>query len=165
MRRACLVGAIAASSLVIGVAASSAKSHHKTTTSSVSGKCKQSMSIAVPAGESSVLADATNGNMYGTSTCSGKAGVVSFPFSVASSGDIVGTMTIYNGTGSLKGSVDLSEGSSTPPTAYTFGTAALAGTFKVKSGTGSWAGATGKGTFACATPDSIHYTCTLKLKG
>jgi hypothetical protein len=167
MRRICLVGAVAASMLVVGVATSSAKkSHHKTTTpvATLKGTCKLAMSIVVPTGETVVLQDATNGTMYGTSTCSGKSGVVSFPFNVASSGDTVGSMTLYSGTGSLKGTADLSETSSSPPTPYVFGNAVFSGTFKVKKGTGSWAGASGHGTFACVTPDSIHYNCTLKLK-
>jgi len=171
MRRICLVGAVAASLLAVGVATSSAKGHHHKTTKptktappALKGTCKLAMSIVVPTGETVVLQDATNGTMYGTSTCSGKSGVVSFPFNVASSGDTVGDMTLYNGTGSLRGSADLSETSSSAPTPYVFGNAVLSGTFKVKKGTGSWAGASGHGTFACATPDSIHYNCTLKLK-
>ena len=178
MTRRILVGAaVAASSLAVGVAASSAKAHHhnpKPTKpskpapkpTSFSSNCKLSLSVAVPAGQSSVEADAQSGTMYGPSSCTGVgAGVVSFPFSVANSGDIVGNSTAYYATGSVTGAVDLSETSSAPPTPYAFGNTDLAGTLKITKGTGSFAGVKGSGTFACTTSDSIHYSCTLKVKG
>lgn len=164
MRRACLVGAIAASSLVIGVAASSAKSHKTSKPTTMKSTCHESLSVAVPAGQSGVLADSSSGTMFGTQTCSkAGAGVISFPFSVASSGDIVGKATAYFATGTVTGKVDLSETSSAPPTPYAFGNADLTGTYKVTKGTGADAGISGNGTFTCSTPDSIHYSCTLKL--
>jgi len=174
LRRIGLVGAvIAASSLAVGVAESSAKSHHKKpappapTTQALKSTCKLAMSVAVPAGATGVLADPSSGTMYGSMKCSGAgAGVVSFPFNVADSGDTVGNMTGYTGLGSITGAVDLSQTSSAPPTPYVFGNAAFNGTFKIKSGTGAYKGVKGSGTFtSCTTPDSIHYSCTLKLKG
>ena len=173
MRRICLVAAVAVSSLAIGVAASSAKSHHhkpvpkpKPMPTMVKTSCRLGMTVAVPTGGSSVLADATSGTMYGPISCSkGGPGVVSFPFTVATSGDIVGKITAYYAAGSVTGNVDLSETSSTPPTPYVFGNADLSGTLKVTKGTGAYAGFTGTGTFTCTTPDSIHYACTLSVKG
>jgi hypothetical protein len=177
MRRICLVGAIAVSSLAIGVATSSAKGHHhktgKTAPTTPAPKptvikttCHLALTIAVPAGGSSVLADATSGTMYGPISCSkGGAGVVSFPFTVASSGDIVGKSTAFYAAGSVVSNVDLTETSSAPPTPYVFGNAAFTGMGKITHGTGAYAGLTGSGAFTCTTPDSIHYSCILKVKG
>ena len=176
MNRRILVGAaVAASSLAVGVAASSAKPHHHKAKPpkppapkpiSVSTSCKLSMSVAVPAGQSSVVADSQSGTMFGPISCSkGGPGVVSFPFTVANSGDIVGKITAYYAAGSVTATVDLSETSSAPPTPYAFGNAAFAGTSKITKGTGAYAGLTGSGAFTCTTPDSIAYSCSLKVKG
>jgi hypothetical protein len=83
---------------------------------------------------------------------------------VASSGDIVGKLSIFGPSGSVTGKTDLSETSSSPPTPYSFGNGVFAGTFKITGGTGSYKGVSGNGTFTCTTPDSIHYSCTLKVK-
>jgi hypothetical protein len=160
---------IAAGSLAIGVATSDATGHHIASSAAAAAptklkvKCKASMSVAVPAGQTVVLQGATKGTMYGSLKCSGGInGAVSFPFKVASSGDIVGNLTGFTGTGAVTGAVNLAETSSAAPTPYVFGNANLAGTFKIKSGQGTFKGVTGKGTLKCATSDSIHYTCTLK---
>lgn len=173
-RRICLVGALLAlCSLAFGVAFAGAKGSHKTkkptvpTTVTVKSTCKFTMTGVPAAGDTGVLPDAQSGNMYGPIKCSsgGGTGVVSFPFTVADTGDLVGKMTGFFAAGSATGKVDLSESSSSLPTPYQFGNASLSGTFKFVSGTGNDKGITGKSTsFTCATPDSVHYSCTLKLK-
>lgn len=171
-RRICLVGALLAiCSLALGVATAGAKGHHKKhkptpKPTTITSSCKLSLTVVPAAGDTAVLPDPQSGNMFGPIKCSGAGtGVASFPFTVADSGDIVGKMTGFFGTGSATGAVDLTESSSSLPTPYEFGNADLTGTFKVKSGTGTDKGITGKSTsFTCSTPDSVHYSCTLKLK-
>jgi hypothetical protein len=176
-RRICLVGALLAiCSLALGVATAGAKSHHhhpkkpkpapKPKPTTITSSCTLGLTVVPAAGDTAVLPDPQSGNMYGPIKCSGAgSGVASFPFTVADSGDIVGNMTGSFGTGTVTGAVDLTESSSSLPTPYEFGNADLTGTFTVKSGTGTDKGVTGKSTtFTCSTPDSVHYSCTMKLK-
>jgi hypothetical protein len=178
-RRICLVGALLAiCSLALGVATAGAKGHHhkkptpapkpapKPKPTTITSSCSLGLTVVPAVGDTAVLPDPQSGNMYGPLKCSGAGtGVSSFPFTVADSGDIVGNMTGYFATGSVTGAVDLTESSSALPTPYEFGNADLTGTFKVKSGTGTDKGVTGQSTtFTCSTTDSVHYSCTLKVK-
>ena len=159
-----LVGtAIAAAPFVVGIGVASAAGG----SSAVVLKCHISVSAVPPPGSNMVEQPPSQGFQYGTAHC-GKAGagVEAASFKVADSGDTVGNYTQYFGTGSVHGKFDLtpSEGSGSL-SSTSFESESWVGTVTVTGGTGSWAKSSGKkGVLKCTSADSIHLSCTEKLK-
>jgi hypothetical protein len=127
--------------------------------------CSSKTSTSIPAGETSVAPPLQQGDDYGTISCAKLfgAGVQKDAFVVPASGDTVAKYWLYFGAGTLHGTYDLSpqgEPANFLETDWT-------GTMKVLGGTGAYKGVTGTGTMTCKTLDSVHTTCTdkLKLKG
>jgi hypothetical protein len=165
--------AVAVSSLALGVASPSAKTHktHKkvpkeAATITVKSTCKIGMTLAIPAGATDVTPPVDSGQMFGPESCSGGLGngFASFTFTTADTGDLVGPFSQVLPTGGLTGSLDLAETNSLPPSPYAFGNADLGGTLKITGGLGADKKAKGNATFVCTTPDSIHYVCLEKAK-
>ncbi|HUA02983.1 MAG TPA: hypothetical protein VMB27_03700 [Solirubrobacteraceae bacterium] len=159
-----LVGtAIAAAPFVVGIGVASAAGG----SSSVVLKCHISVSAVPPPGSNSVDQPPSQGFQYGTVHCgSAGTGVEAASFKVPDSGDTVGNYTQYFGTGSVHGKFDLtpSEGSG-DISSTSFTSESWVGTVTVTGGTGSWAKASGKkGVLKCTSGDSVHLTCTEKLK-
>jgi hypothetical protein len=172
-RRICLVGtALAAVPFAIGIPVATATS--KSAASKPAGKasvvkCHLSLGTLPPPGAASVDQPPSQGVQYGTVHCAHASfgrGVAQDTFKVPDSGDTVGTYAEYFGGGSIHGKFDLSpqEGSGTI-SATSFESESWTGTVTVTGGTGTLAKATGKtGVMKCTSDDSVHLTCTEKLK-
>jgi hypothetical protein len=142
---------------------------NKTSTKPVVLKCHMSMSAIPPAGSSQVDQPPAQGSAYGNVHCPTKSvggGVVADTFKVPDSGDTVGSYAQYFGTGSIHGKFDLTpaEGSGSL-SATSFESESWTGTVTVTGGTGAFKGAAGKkGTLNCTSDDTVHLTCTEKIK-
>jgi hypothetical protein len=166
---------VTAASLVVGVgmalAASPKKASAKSPTKPITLRCKVSLTTEPAAGSNTVDQGASQGSQYGPTHCSRSAfggGVEAASFTVADSGDTVGTYTQYFGAGTIKGAFDLTPGESPPPSSgSTFQSQTWTGTLTVTGGTGVYKGIKGKknsGVMNCSSADSVHLTCTEKVK-
>jgi hypothetical protein len=163
---------VMAASLAVGVgmafAANPKKASGKTTTKATTLHCSVSLTTEPPAGSNAVAQPSSQGNMYGPIHCSTKGfggGVESAPFTVPDSGDTVGKYTAYFKTGSITGSFDWTPQEQSDLS--NFGGQAWQGTMTVTGGTGLFKGIVGKkgsGVENCTSPDSVHVTCTAKIK-
>jgi hypothetical protein len=171
-RRICLVGtAIAAVPFAVGMSVATAATKSTTTpaTKAIVVKCHLSLGTVPPPGSPAVDQPPSQGAQYGTVHCGGAAfgwGVEKDSFKVPDSGDTVGSYVQYFGGGSIRGKFDLtpSEGSG-DLTGTGFSSEAWTGTVTVTGGTGTLAKAAGKkGTLKCTSGDSVHLTCTEKIK-
>jgi hypothetical protein len=170
-RRICLVGtAIAAVPFAVGLSVATAAS--KTTPAkpkTVVLKCHISVGTVPPPGSAAVDQPPSQGVQYGTVHCPGASfggGVEKSTFTVPDSGDTVGSYAQYFSGGSIHGKFDLSpqEGSG-DLTTVGFSSESWTGTVTVTGGTGTLAKASGKkGTLNCTSGDSVHLTCTERLK-
>ncbi|HUE25576.1 MAG TPA: hypothetical protein VMP89_02295 [Solirubrobacteraceae bacterium] len=164
--------AVMAASLAVGVgmafAASPKKGSGKKAAKPTTLNCSVSLTTEPPDGSNSVAQPASQGNMYGPIHCSTKGfggGVESAPFTVPDSGDTVGTYTAYYKAGTISGAFDW-----TPETQSDlsgFESQTWQGTVTVTGGTGVYKGIKGKNTTGvenCTSPDSVHMTCTEKIK-
>ncbi|MDQ6806441.1 MAG: hypothetical protein M3065_16075 [Actinomycetota bacterium] len=125
-------------------------------------RCGLAFSVQVSPTDSTVTQGATKGKHAGAVKCRAKelgTGVEFDSFTTDGAGDISGTWQEWFNTGSVYGSYTLAPNESRPPTAQSFAAASYTGGFTIKGGTGADAKTTGKGTMACATPNSIQYTC------
>jgi len=171
-RRICLVGtAIAAVPFAVGISVATAAS--KTTTpkpavKAVVLKCHMSLSTVPPPGSAAVDQPPSQGAQYGSVHCRGGSfgfGVEKSTFKVPDSGDTVGSYVQYFGGGSIRGKFDLSPDESGDVSSTDFTSESWTGTVTVTSGTGTLAKASGKkGVLKCTSGDSVHMTCTEKLK-
>jgi hypothetical protein len=170
--RICVVGtAIAVVPFAVGlsVAGAATKKPTKPAVKTVALKCHISLGTLPPAGSAAVDQPPTEGAQYGTVRCGGPgfgSGVQRNTFKVPDSGDTVGNYAQYFGGGSIHGKFDLApqEGSGSLSSS-SFQSEAWTGTVTVTGGTGVFAKATGKkGTLSCTSDDTVHLTCTEKLK-
>jgi hypothetical protein len=165
-RRILLVGSALAIAVpfVVGIGVAGAAS---TATKPVVLKCHMSLSAVPPAGSSQVNQPPAQGNQYGAVHCpSIGGGVEATSFNVPDSGDTVGSYIQYFGTGSIRGKFDLTpqEGSGSL-SATSFESESWVGTLTVTGGTGPYAKAAGKkGVMKCTSDDTVHLTCTEKVK-
>jgi hypothetical protein len=169
MRRISLAGMLSAVCVlalgIIGPAVAGAKSTKTKKSATTKVTCKLLVSDAIPADAVVITPPLSKGDQYGTSKCGKVSGLASDTFALQDSGDITGKLLQLSTAGSLKGSYDLTQAATQPlPTPYTFGNADYTGTVKITGGTGTYAKAKGKGTIACDTLDSIHYSCVEHLK-
>jgi hypothetical protein len=178
-RRSYIAGAaVVVVSLIIGgaaMAAASTKHHHKHHVKPKPKptvelyRCSSAPITVPPPGQASSPQPASSGQQYGTVSCSTTGfgnGVMSDAFTVPDSGDLTGTFTQYFSTGTVSGTFDVSPTESQPIGSDTFTAQSYSGTAAVTSGTGAFAGTKGKdnkGTMACDTQDSVHYTCTQNI--
>jgi len=94
--------------------------------------------------------------------------MIASSFTIPDSGDTVGTYVDYLQAGSVHGAFVLTpqEGSGTL-TPANFESENWTGTLTVVGGTGVYKGIKGKkdtGVLNCTSPDSVHLTCTEKIK-
>lgn len=159
------VTAVMASSLAVGVGlavAATPKATHLT--------CHLSLTTAAPAGSNVVTQPAPQGSQYGPAHCPRAGfggGVMSDSFTVPDSGNTMGTYTQYFSAGSVKGSFVLTPDEGTPTSVGSFESQSWTGTVKITGGTGIYKGiksAKAPGTLVCTSPDSVHVTCTEKVK-
>ncbi len=171
-RRICLVGiAIAAVPFAAGISVASAatKSKTKPAAKAIVVKCHLSLGTVPPAGSPAVDQPPSQGAQYGTVHCAGGSfgwGVEKDSFNVPDSGDTVGNYVQYFGAGSIRGKFDLTPQEGAGDLSSTsFTSESWTGTVTVSRGTGTLAKASGrKGVIRCTSGDSVHLTCTSKLK-
>jgi hypothetical protein len=166
-RRILLVGsALAVVPFVVGIGVAGAAAN-KTSTKPVVLKCHISLSTVPPPGSNTVDQPSSQGLSYGQAHCPKiGGGVEQQSFNVPDSGDTVGKYWQYFSTGSIRGKFDLSpEEGSGALSATSFESESWTGTVTVTGGTGTLAGAVGKkGTLDCTSDDTVHLTCTEKIK-
>jgi hypothetical protein len=174
------VTAIAAASLAVGVAVATAApgkkapSSAKGTTAVAVLKCHGSLTVVPPSDSASVDQPPSQGSAYGPLHCPRAlfgGGVEQTSFNVPDSGDMIGKYSQFFGDGSVHGTFDLTpqeaSGNLTPGS---FASQTWEGTLKIAGGTGAFKaiqGVKGKknlGTLKCTSPDSVHLTCTEKVK-
>jgi hypothetical protein len=164
------VTVVTAASLAAGVgmafAASPKKASAKTKAKTLN--CSVSLTTEPPDGSNAVAQPSSQGQMYGPIHCSTKGfggGVESAPFTVPDSGDTVGTYTAYFKQGTVSGSFDWTPQQQVDISAFQSQT--WQGTMTITGGTGLYKGIVGKkatGVENCTSPDSVHVTCTAKIK-
>lgn len=175
MKRICLLGAAIAGLLIIGVASALASAPRASTnanaaktktTKTTKLSCTSSLSLQVPAADTTVTQGAADGTQYGSVKCGMPfgQGVQFETFATDGSGNIAGKFQQYFGAGSIFGTYTLVPGDQGPPTTSTFTSSSYVGTVKVKNGTGVDKNASGTGTLKCSSSDAVHFTCTEKLK-
>jgi hypothetical protein len=169
-RRICLVGtAIAAVPFAVGlsVATAATKSTTKPATKGIVVKCHLSLGTVPPPGSPAVDQPPSQGSQYGNVHCAGSSfgfGVEKDTFKVPDSGDTVGKYVQYFGGGSIRGKFDLTPGEG-DLSSGSFTSETWTGTVTVTGGTGTLAKAAGKkGVLKCTSGDSVHLTCTEKIK-
>jgi hypothetical protein len=166
IRRICLVGtAIAVVPLAVGISVAGAATAAKPTVL----KCHISLGTVPPPGSPAVDQPPSNGAQYGTVHCGGASfgwGVEKNAFNVPDSGDTVGTYAQYFGDGSIRGKFDLTPGEGSGDlSGSSFTSESWVGTVTVTGGTGPLAKAAGKkGVLKCTSADTVHLTCTEKIK-
>lgn len=170
-RRICLVGiAVAAVPLAVGISGATAatKTATKPTTKPIVVKCHMTLGTVPPAGSPAVDQPPSQGAQYGTVHCAGTSfgwGVEKDAFKVPDSGDTVGNYIQYFGAGSIRGKFVLTPDQNGDVSSTDFTSESWTGTVTVTAGTGSLAKASGKaGVIKCKSGDSVHVTCTEKLK-
>jgi hypothetical protein len=135
--------------------------------------CKISMSTQPPAGSNAVDQPASQGVQYGPTHCARKGfghGVIADSFTVPDSGDTVGTYVQYFQAGSIVGKFDLTPNEGAPVSDATFQSQTWTGTVTVTGGTGvykgikSKKGKKGMGVLKCTSVDSVHLSCSEKVK-
>jgi hypothetical protein len=132
-------------------------------------RCHISLGTVPPAGSPAVDQPPTQGAQYGVVHCPGGSfgwGVEKSTFTVPDSGDTVGSYAQYFGSGSIRGKFDLTPSDQSGDLTGTgFASQSWTGTVTVTGGTGTLAKATGKtGVLKCTSDDTVHLTCTEKLK-
>jgi hypothetical protein len=172
-RPICLVATVVATgSLVAGVGIASAAGSHPAKPKKVKPvmlRCHMSLSTAPPPGSNSVDQPPSQGKQYGPVGCPTKSfgsGLETDSFTVPDSGDTVGSYVQYFHGGSVKGTFHLvpQEGT-TSDTGFTSET--WTGTVTVTGGTALYKGISGKkstGVLNCTSPDTVHLSCTEKIK-
>lgn len=160
MKRICLLGAVVAAILALGV--TSALAAKKSTTSGKKFACVAAVTLQAPSNDTNITPDAQSGILAGAFGCPKPIGqgVEALRYTMADSGDLVGKWQQWFNTGTLYGTFDLTPNPNNQPSdTTTFSAASYSGTFVIKNGTGTAAKTTGKGTIKCATKDSVHYAC------
>jgi hypothetical protein len=173
VRRICLaVAAVAASALAVGAeiasAAGTSAAKPKKPKPSVL-RCHISMSTTPPEGSNTVDQPPSEGKQYGPASCPTKSfghGVESDTFTVPDSGDTVGKYVQYFHNGSVTGTFDLTPNNDSGLSDQTFTSESWTGTVTVTGGTGAFTDIKGKkaGVMTCTSTDSVHLTCTEKVK-
>ena len=151
-------------------AGASPKANNKSAIKPITLHCGVSMTATPPAGTNVVDQPASQGNQYGPFRCPTKGfggGIISDSFTVPDSGDTVGTYTQYFHAGTITGAFDLTPLESSEPSSTNFTSQSWTGTITVTGGTGLYKGIVGKkntGVLNCTSADSVHITCTEKVK-
>jgi hypothetical protein len=166
VKRICLLGAAIAGILIIGVASALAAAPHAaksggTKSSQTKLKCTSSLVLQVAPGATDVTPASETGSDAGPASCTpfGK-GFATLSYGTDAAGDLTGKWQEWFATGSVFGTFDLTPSDNAPPTTSTsFSAQSLSGTFVIKSGTGAYARATGRGTLSCNSQDSVHFSC------
>ena len=132
--------------------------------------CSASLTTTPPPGSATVDQPASQGSQYGPTHCPTKSfggGIMEDSFTVPDSGDTVGTYKQYFNAGTIKGEFDLTPNEGAPISGTTFTSETWTGTITVTGGTGAYKGIKGTktpGVINCSSDDSVHLSCTEKVK-
>lgn len=133
-------------------------------------RCHISLSTTPPQGSNTVDQPPAAGKRYGPANCPTKSfggGLESVTFTVPDSGDTVGKYVQYFRNGSVTGRFDLTPNNDAGLSDQTFTSQSWTGTLTVTGGTGAYKGIKGKrqtGVMSCTSTDSVHLSCTEKVK-
>lgn len=165
-RRIWLSGwAVGVATLVVGVAGASAAS---APTTKLVVRCASTITTTPPADSNSVPQPPTSGWQYGHAQCPKKGfktAAEARSFSVLMNGNTVGSYRQYFSDGEIWGKYTL-----VPQDVNDFGmnftAASWVGTFTVTGGSGAYQGirSAKPGVMNCSSPDTVHLTCTEKIK-
>lgn len=132
--------------------------------------CHVTLTTVPPSGSNTVNQPAAQGSQYGPLNC-GKPGfgrgIIADSFTVPDSGDTVGKYTEYFKAGSIKGTFDITPQEASGVSLTSFTSQTWAGTIKITGGTGVYGlikEKKGSGVMKCSSPDSVHLSCTAKIK-
>ena len=166
-RRICLVGtAIAAVPFAVSLSTATG-APHTAATNGVTMKCHISLGTLPPPGSPAVDQPPSKGSQYGPVRCNQLgSGVQQDTFTVPDSGDTVGKYWQYFSNGSIHGKFDLTPTEASGALSSTsFSNEAWVGQITVTGGTGAFGKAAGqKGVVKCTSGDTVHLTCTEKIK-
>lgn len=167
-RRICLAGTVlAAVPLAVGISVTGAAAASKPASKTIAITCHLSLSTVPPPGSPTVDQPPEKGTLYGPARCSQLgSGLEQANFKVPDSGDTVGKYWQYFGNGSIHGKFDLTPTEANGAlSSSSFSNEAWVGKVTVTGGTGAFTGASGKkGTMKCTSGDTVHLTCTEKIK-
>ena len=168
-RRICLVGtALTAVAVAVGISVSAAGAKTASKPSkTIVVKCHISLGTVPPAGSPTVDQPPEKGTAYGPARCNLLgSGVMQANFKVPDSGDTVGKYWQYFNNGTVHGSFDLTPTEANGAlSSSSFSNEAWEGKITVTGGTGAFSGvAAKKGTMKCTSGDTVHLTCTEKIK-
>ncbi|HEY2653276.1 MAG TPA: hypothetical protein VGI50_15225 [Solirubrobacteraceae bacterium] len=159
------VTAVMASSLAVGVGLAVAAPPKATKL-----YCNMQLTTTPPAGSSTVNQPSSQGSQYGPVHCPRAGfggGVMSDSFTVPDNGNTMGTYTQYFSAGSIRGTFVLEPQESSGISVTNFESQSWLGTVKITGGTGIYHGiksVRAPGMMTCTSPDSVHLTCTEKVK-
>jgi hypothetical protein len=158
---------IAAVPLAVGISGSAAGAKTASKPAATVVKCHTSLSTVPPPGSPAVEQPPAKGTLYGPVHCNQLgSGAEQANFKVPDSGDTVGKYWQYFGNGTIHGTFDLTptEGSGAL-SSTSFSNETWVGEVTVTGGTGAFAKAAGKkGTMKCTSGDTVHLTCTEKIR-
>jgi hypothetical protein len=170
-RRICLATTVlAAVPLAVGIsvtAAGAKSAPKKPAANGTAVKCHISLGTVPPAGSPTVEQPPAKGTAYGSVRCNHLgSGIEQANFRVPDSGDTVGKYWQYFGNGSIHGTFDLTPTEANGAlSSSSFSNETWEGKVTVTGGTGAFANAAGKkGTMKCTSGDTVHLTCTEKIK-
>jgi hypothetical protein len=132
--------------------------------------CNMQLTTTPPAGSSTVNQPSSQGSQYGPVHCPRAGfggGVMSDSFTVPDNGNTMGTYTQYFSAGSIRGTFVLEPQESSGISVTNFESQSWLGTVKITGGTGIYHGiksVRAPGMMTCTSPDSVHLTCTEKVK-
>jgi hypothetical protein len=167
-RRICLaLTALAAVAVAVGISVNAAGAKTAPPSKTILVKCHISLGTVPPAGSPTVDQPPEKGTAYGPARCNLLgSGVMQLNFKVPDSGDTVGKYWQYFNNGTVHGSFDLSPTEANGAlSSSSFSNEAWEGKITVTGGTGAFSGvAAKKGTMKCTSGDTVHLTCTEKIK-
>lgn len=128
--------------------------------------CHASIVQQLGASDTGLVPVPTQGAYIGTVSCDKAfgAGMQAAAFKLQDDGSLRGANLLYFDTGTVRGRFTLVPADSSPTYSATFAAVDYTGTITVAGGTGAFKGAQGKGTLKCTSPDSLHLSCTEKLR-
>jgi hypothetical protein len=160
--------AVMASSLAVGVGLAGAATPPKPKATHLN--CHMQLTTTPPAGSSTVNQPTSQGSQYGPVHCPRAGfggGVMSDSFTVPDNGNTMGTYTQYFNAGSIRGVFVLQPQESGPISVGSFESQSWMGTVTITGGTGIYHGIKSiktPGVMTCTSPDSVHLTCTEKIR-
>jgi hypothetical protein len=132
--------------------------------------CHLSLTTEPPPGSNTVNQPTSQGAQFGAFNCGAPGfgrGVMGDAFTVPDSGDTVGKYAQYFKAGSIRGSFDITPQEAGGISSTSFSSQTWVGTIKITGGTGVFGlvkQQKGTGVMKCTSPDSVHLSCTEKIK-